>query len=402
MKITKVNVYLEKTPEGRPGWRPILCRIYTDEGIFGDGEAAIAYGKGASASFSMVKELAPMIIGMDPLKNDVIWEKLYKGIFWGISGGPIIFSGIAAIDMALWDIKGKAYKAPVHELLGGKYRDKLWTYASQLQLGWGPHLKEQPGIEWGVDIQSYRDTAQQAIEEGYSAVKVDFGSVSAERASVLSSLETSSLLKEDLLNVIEERVAVTRETVGPDCAIIMENHCAFDAPGAVQVARRCEKYNIFFFEEGNAPSPVTARYMRDKIDIPLAQGERIFTRMQYMPYFQDQSIQIIQPDIGNCGGITEVKKICDMAYAYDVNVQAHTCASPLSTAVALHLEAAIPNFCIHEHHSNNLHAWNRMLCDVDLQPVNGYFDVPDAPGIGVSFTDYALEKNVDCMVTIGK
>lgn len=400
MKITKVNVYLEKTPVNRPGWRPILCRIFTDEGIFGDGEAAIAYGKGAPAAFGMIKDLAPMIIGMDPLKIDVIWEKLYKGIFWGQSGGPIVFSGIAAIDMALWDIKGKYYNAPLHELLGGKYRSKLRSYASQLQLGWGQHLLKEDPVDFAVTLEQYKENAQAAMEEGYDAVKVDFSSVAGDRVRILSSLETGSLLQEDLLDLIEDRVRVTREVCGPKVSIIMENHCAFDAPGAIQVAKRCEKYNIFFFEEPNTPTPKTARYLRDKVNIPIAQGERIFTRMQYIPYFQDQSIQVIQPDIGNCGGITEVKKICDMAYAYDIGVQAHTCASPLSTAVALHLEAAIPNFCIHEHHSNNIHEWNRMLCDVDFQPVKGYMEVPDAPGIGCSFTDYALSKNVDCMVTI--
>ena len=400
MKITKVNVYLEKTPAGRPGWRPILCRIFTDEGIFGDGEAAIAYGKGAPAAFGMVRDLAPMIIGMDPLKNDVIWEKLYKGTFWGQSGGPIVFAGIAAIDMALWDIKGKYFNVPLHVLLGGKYRSKLRSYASQLQLGWGDHLRTDPKVDFAVTLEQYRENTQAAMDEGYDAVKVDFTSVAGDRVRILSSLETSTILEKGLLDLIEDRVRVTREVCGPNVSIIMENHCAFDAPGAIQVAKRVEPYDIFFFEEGNTPTPKTARYMRDKINIPLAQGERIFTRMQYLPYFEDQSIQVIQPDIGNCGGITEVKKICDMAYAYDIGVQAHTCASPLSTAVALHLEASIPNFCIHEHHSNNIHEWNRMLCDVDFQPVKGYMDVPDGPGIGCSFTDYALTKNVDTMVTI--
>ena len=124
--------------------------------------------------------------------------------------------------------------------------------------------------------------------------------------------------------------------------------------------------------------------------------------MQYLQYFADQSLQVIQPDIGTCGGITETKKVCDMAYAYDIGVQIHACASPLHSAASLGMEAAMPNFCIHEHHVNNLHDWNIMLCDEDIQPVNGYFDVPSRPGIGVEFTDYALTKNVDCMVTVDK
>lgn len=111
MKITKVEVLKVKTT--RATWRPVFCRIYTDEGIYGDGEAALAYGRAADAGFAAVKEFASLIIGMDPLKNEVIWEKLYKSTFWGQNGGPVIFAAIGAIDIALWDIKGKFYNAPI-------------------------------------------------------------------------------------------------------------------------------------------------------------------------------------------------------------------------------------------------------------------------------------------------
>ena len=170
----------------------------------------------------------------------------------------------------------------------------------------------------------------------------------------------------------------------------MENHSRFDAQSAIQVAKAVEKYNIYFFEEPNTPSPKTVKFIRDNINIPISHGERIYTRWQFAPYFEDQSIQLIQPDIGNCGGITEVKKICDMAYVYDIGVQAHVCASPLSTAAALHLEAVIPNFVIHEHHVYNLHNYNRELCTVDFQPVNGKFKVPDGPGLGAEISETAI------------
>ena len=122
MKITKVEVLKVKTT--RATWRPVFCRIYTDEGIYGDGEAALAYGRAADAGFAAVKEFASLIIGMDPLKNEVIWEKLYKSTFWGQNGGPVIFAAIGAIDIALWDIKGKFYNAPIHALL--KRRRRPW------------------------------------------------------------------------------------------------------------------------------------------------------------------------------------------------------------------------------------------------------------------------------------
>lgn len=134
MKITHVDVLLVETHN--PNWRPILCRIHTDSGLYGDGEAAVAYVSGQTAAFGMIQDFAKRIIGLDPLYNELIWDKLYKETFWGQNGGPIVFAGLSALDIALWDIKGKFYQAPVHALLGGKRRSKLRTYASQLQFGW--------------------------------------------------------------------------------------------------------------------------------------------------------------------------------------------------------------------------------------------------------------------------
>ena len=138
MKITQVDI-MTPTIEERPIWRPILCRIYTDEGIYGDGEAALAYGIASPAAAGMIRDLAKLIIGMDPLDSEVIWDKLYKATFWGQNGGPVVFAGISALDIALWDIKGKAFNVPIYKLLGGKRRDNLRTYASQLQFGWSDH-----------------------------------------------------------------------------------------------------------------------------------------------------------------------------------------------------------------------------------------------------------------------
>lgn len=165
---------------------------------------------------------------------------------------------------------------------------------------------------------------------------------------------------------------------------------AVDAQVAVQLGEQAKKYNILFFEEPTTPNPKMNKFVCDKLNIPIAQGERIYSRWGYAPYFEDGSIQLIQPDIGNCGGLTEAKKICDLAHIYDVGVQAHVCASPLSTAVALQLEAAIPNFTIHEHHVYNRYDYNKKLCKYDYQPVDGYIAVPDLPGIGNELTDYCF------------
>ena len=383
MKITQIDIMTPHIQEN-PMWRPILCRIHTDEGIYGDGEAALAYGIASPAAAGMIRDLATLIIGMDPLDSEVIWDKLYKSTFWGQNGGPVVFAGISALDIALWDIKGKVFNVPVYKLLGGKRRDNLRTYASQLQFGWSDHA------ETLTTLDEYREVSKKAVAEGYDAIKIDFFTYAPEDGRRYTDEDCTRLLSPKLVEVVESRVAAVREAIGPNVDIIMENHSRPDAQSAVQLGRAVQKYNIFYFEEPNTPNPKTAKFISSKLSMPIAHGERVYSRWQYAPFFEDQSIQVIQPDLGNCGGLTEGKKICDMAYVYDISVQAHVCASPLSTAVALHLESVIPNFVIHEHHTNNLKPWNKELCTVDWQPVDGKFKVPEGPGLGCEFTDKVL------------
>lgn len=386
MKIVKVYV-MQLGTDVRPDWRPIVCRIYTDEGIYGDGEAAMAYDVGALGAFGMLQELAKMVIGMDPLDNEVIWDKLYRSTFWGQNGGPVTFSAISAIDIALWDIKGKYFKVPVYKLLGGKKRDNLRCYASQLQFGWGEVRIPARTPE------DYAKNAKKAVEEGYDAVKFDFFLYN-EEDGFFNDNDRLGLLSKKYLNIVEKRIAAVREAVGPDVDIIMENHSYTDAQSALQLGRMAEKYDIFCFEEPTTPYPKITKYMSDKLNIPIATGERIYSRWQYAQYFENCSVQMIQPDFGNCGGITEGKKICDMAYAYDVGVQGHACGSPLSNVVALHLECVIPNFVIHEHHAVNLTPYNKSYCIYDYQPVNGKYKVPELPGLGNELSESAMNNSI--------
>lgn len=386
MKIVKVDV-MQLGTDVRPDWRPIVCRIYTDEGIYGDGEAAMAYDVGALGAFGMLQELAKMVIGMDPLDNEVIWDKLYRSTFWGQNGGPVTFSAISAIDIALWDIKGKYFKVPVYKLLGGKKRDNLRCYASQLQFGWGEVRIPARTPE------DYVKNAKKAVAEGYDAVKFDFF-LYDEEDGFFNDNDRLGLLSKKYLNIVEKRIAAVREAIGPDVDIIIENHSYTDAQSALQLGKMAEKYDIFCFEEPTTPYPKITKYMSDKLSIPIATGERIYSRWQYAQYFENCSVQMIQPDFGNCGGITEGKKICDMAYAYDVGVQGHACGSPLSNVVALHLECVIPNFVIHEHHAVNLTPYNKSYCIYDYQPVNGKYKVPELPGLGNELSESAMNNSV--------
>ncbi len=391
MKITKVDILHLKTGLKGGHWRPIVCRIYTDEGIYGDGEAALAYGEAQFAAFGMVQNFAKLIIGMDPLDHETIWDKLYRSTFWGQGGGPVIFAGISAIDIALWDIKGKKFGVPIYKLLGGKRRDNIRAYASQLQFGWGPDIIPQ------LTEEDYAREARKAVAEGYDCVKVDFFTFAPD-GTKYGDLDRIGLISPKNLKIVEGRVRAVREAVGPDVDIIVENHSFTDAQCASQLGKILAKYNIFYYEEPTTPTPQLTKFVHDQTGIPIATGERIYTRWQYIEYFKIDAIQVIQPDVGTGGGITECKKVCDMAYTFDVGVQVHACGSPLSTAAALHLECAIPNFVIHEHHTYCLSPENIKICIHDYQPENGKFKVPELPGLGNEISEHAY-ANCD-LVTI--
>lgn len=382
MKITKIDIMQVHTK--RPRWRPVVCRIYTDEGIYGDGDTALTFGVGAFAAVGMLRDLAKLLIGCDPLDTEVLWNKCYRDTFWGQNAGPIQFAAMSCLDIALWDIKGKFFNVPIYKLLGGKRRNSLRTYACQLQYGW-----YQEGIKIAGTTQEYVNAALSAQNEGYDAVKFDFFTYDVDKRNFTTN-ERVGLLKPYYVELIEERVAGVRDAVGKEVDIIVENHAYTDVNSAIQIGKRLEKYNILYYEEPTTPDPRLTKLVHNEVNIPLASGERIYSRWQYAPYFENGSLNIIQPDIGNCGGITEAKKICDMANVYDVGVQAHVCSSPLATAAALHLECVIPNFVIHEHHVFNLYDFNKELCIYDYQPVNGQYFIPDLPGLGNELSEYAL------------
>lgn len=390
MKITKVEVFRLPTANSKQN-SPIGCRVHTDTGLYGDGEAGMAYGIGGDAAYSMVVDLAQLIIGMDPLQTELIWETMYKKTFWGQNGGPVIFSGIAAIDVALWDIKGKYFEVPVYQLLGGKVRNKLRTYASQLQFGWGM-VGESENL-WAVKPEDYAHNVKLAVEEGYDAIKIDFFDRD-EEGKPLSFLDTTGFLTPKQLKMVEARMSAAREAAGDEVDIIMENHSYPDALGAVQLGKLAEKYHILALEEPNTPSTQTVEYITKYTSVPIANGERLFSRWQYAEYFKKNLLQLAQPDIGNCGGISEVKKIADMAHAFDVGIQVHTAGSPLTTDVAIQLECTLPNFIIHEHHVCNRSDTSLGLTKYNRQPENGYFEIPDLPGIGNEFLQTAIDNAV--------
>lgn len=388
MRITKAEIFRWNVVQ-----YPVGIRIYTDEGIYGDGEAALSYGRASNAAFGILKDLLPLVIGRDPLDNKAIWEELMHTTFWCLNGGPVTYAGMSAIDCALWDIKGKALRLPVYKLLGGKLRNSLRCYASQLHAGWN---FEKYGTLVPKTPEEYGEVAKRAVNDGYETIKLDF-LANDSSGNPIPFAERLGLLKPQYLHMLEERVAAVREAVGSHINIMMECHGNTDTNTALQILRCVEKYEISCIEEPNFPFFRTTKELCDKTAVAVSQGERLYGRWQFIPFLENGSVRLIQPDLGNCGGLTEGMIIADMAAAYDVVVQCHICATPLSINPALHLESVIPNFAIHEvHRIMNVYASQKhQLTTSVIMPKDGYIVVPEQEGMGNSWSEYALSSYTD-------
>ncbi len=381
MKIVSVDIMLCQSKSIAMS-RPVVCRVNTDEGICGYGEAGATFVLGSYAAAAMLREMAPLVIGMDPMQAEVIWNKLYEQCYWTKGNGAILYSAVSALDVAMWDIRGKALGVPVYTLLGGKFRDSLRCYASQLQFGFCDHFEPQ------YTVEDYRKVSEIAMEKGYDAVKVDLLKFGSKPGARMAETDGYGHFSIETLKLMEARMRAVRESVGPDCEIILEQHCATTLNTAIQTAHTLEPYGIMFMEEPLAPlNPSLTSQLHHATSIPLATGERSYLREGFLPFFQDRSLSLIQPDLGLCGGITEGKKICDMAHAFDIGVQAHVCGTPISIAAGLQLECSIPNFTIHEMHVLNLVPEFLSWSTLDYTPKNGQIRVPDGPGLGIELTD---------------
>lgn len=386
MKVTSVEIFDIETTGGELPWTPVIIRANTDEGINGLGEVGLAYGTGHSAGAAMAKNLCEnFIIGADPFNTEAIWDKMFRSSFWAQGGGPVVFGGMSAIDTAMWDIKGKALGVPVYKLLGGKTNDNLRTYASQIQAGWDKKfiICKTP--------EEYAEQALKAVEEGYDCVKVDpvqHPDADENAPNLIDVLSNKSV------KLFYNRVKAIRDAVGPDVDIIIELHSLMNATTGVQLGRALEELNCYLYEEPvHYLNVALQEKVSQNVKIPMAAGERLYTRWGYRPYLEKQTLDVIQPDLNLVGGISEGKKICDYAHIYDVRVQCHVCGSPVATASALQLEAAIPNFIIHEHHTIALKDFNIEICKQDYQPENGKYKVPDLPGLSIELNDPIVKKS---------
>jgi L-alanine-DL-glutamate epimerase-like enolase superfamily enzyme len=244
-----------------------------------------------------------------------------------------------------------------------------------------------------TEPKQYAEVALAAIAEGYDAIKVD--PIGMDEKGNWNLRDLTGVLPARTVRLGYDRLKAMRDAVGPDVDIIVEMHCFTDTTAAIQFGRIIEELGIFYYEEPVMPlNPKQTKKIAESVNIPIASGERIYTRWGYRPFFEDGSLAVIQPDIGLCGGLTETKKVCDMAHIYDATVQIHVCGGPLATAAALHMEAAIPNFIIHELHRYALLTPNTKTCKYNYMPQKGIYEVPDLPGLGQELTDETIKASV--------
>jgi D-galactarolactone cycloisomerase len=340
-----------------------LVVVETDEGITGVGEA---WGAGPHI-IEQLKTLSNLFVGRNPFDREVILNKAFCSLYHlGLSGAHI--SALSGIDQALWDVIGKSTGQPVYNLLGGKSRDEIMAYASTGYIT--PSLK----------LDDLRPQIEKAVEMGFRALKIKIGIGP----------------KED-----RERVKLTREIAGDDVLLLVDANGNYTRESALRCAQMIEEFNIHWFEEPLSPEDTDGyRYLKEKTAIPLAAGEALFTRFGFRNFIAGGYIDFVQPDLSKCGGISEGKKIADLAQTWNLNVSAHVWGSAVGLAASLNFMA---NLLSHPH---SIIASSPVLFEYDIQtnPLrthltqesitvkDGFIQIPDRPGLGVSVDEQFLKR----------
>jgi galactonate dehydratase len=348
-------------------WRNLtFVVVRTDEGLEGVGEVRMI--NEADALLGYLANAVPVhVLGADPFEIEALIQRLWRREY--ARAGQIAMSALAVLEIACWDIVGKALGQPVYRLLGGAVRDRIKAYAN----GW--YTVERTPDE-------FRDVARRAVDKGYRALKLDpFGAGTWE----LEPAERTRAL---------ELVEAVRDAVGPDIEILVEMHGRFTPAQAVSIARDLEQFRPSWIEEPVPPENLGAlRKVAERVTIPVATGERIHTRDEFRELFELQAADVIQPDLTMCGGILETRRIAAWAEAYYVLVAPHNVGGPVSTAAALHLAAVTPNFKIQEHFNDFGEVHVKAAAPGNPEVVDGYFSLPDGPGLGVTLDEDVIAEH---------
>ena len=354
MKVTALKTW--RVP---PRW--LFLKIETDEGISGWGEPVLE-GRAATAE-AAVHELSEYVVGRDPTHIEDIWQTLYRGGFF--RGGAIHMSALGGIDQALWDIKGRALNQPVHALLGGACRDRVRMY------GW-------IGGDRPADVGRQ---ARALVDGGFTAFKMN---ATAELAIVDSHARIDEAVA---------RAAEARAAVGPEIGMAIDFHGRVHRPMAKALLRELEPFHPLFAEEPVLPEHLDAlRTIAAGLSYPIATGERLFHRTQFRPILEAGTVDIVQPDISHCGGITEGRKIAILAETYDVALAPHCPLGPIALAASLQVDAVSYNAFIQEqsmgiHYNTNADLLDYLADPAPLTVVDGYLPILTGPGLGIEIDE---------------
>ena len=360
MKIAKIDQFY-------PRHRMRLVKITTDTGIVGWGETTLE-GKPKS-TWAAVEELTEYFIGKDPLRIEHHWQHVYRSAFF--RGGNVLMSALSGIDQALWDIAGKYYDVPSYKLLGGEVRDRIRVYA-----------------HWGIGSMS---------DEGLGAAK--------ERLDFLQSKGNYSAFKSGpggkwrgheppaVIDDFVERAYEMREMVGPDVELAFDFHGKMTPALAIEVCNEIKGMRPMFVEEPVPQENVDAlKLVSDHVPYPIATGERLLSRWEFREVIEKQAVAYLQPDTSHAGGITELKKIANMAEVYYMHIAPHCAIGPVAFSASLHVDAVVPNFLIQEQIDTGLGAG---LFKEDWQVIDGHIELPTKPGLGFEIDEKEAEQILD-------
>lgn len=358
MKITQLKPILVSL--GGSNW--VFVKVYTDEdGLTGLGEGTVA-SKGMAVA-AAVTELERLIVGRDPMNIEGLWQLMYRNPRW--RGGPVLCSAISAIEIALWDIKGKVYGQPIYQLLGGACRDKIRVYAH-------------------VGGRTPAEAAERAIalkERGFTAMKTGPLHVEDNVVRLPHSLVKGA-----------EKIKAMREALGDDVDMLIDGHGQLTPTMAVEFARRVEEYRPFFLEEATQPEDLgLLAWLSQRVNVPLATGERLFTKYGFADLCARHLVNYVQPDVVHCGGISEMKKIATIAEAHFIDCCPHNAQSWVSGMASLHVDACTPNCVIQEWPGGP--AWQAELFDGAPIIKDGYAELPTKPGLGLELNEKIAERH---------
>ena len=359
-RVTAVRTFLV----GGSRWGWLIVRVETDAGVYGLGEGSLE-GREQSVQ-GVVTELARYLVGQDPTRIEQHYEVLYRQAVW--TGGAVLQSAISAVEMALWDIKGKLLGVPVYELLGGRYRDRLKLYAN----GW-----------WyaGGTPAEVAAAARATVARGYGGLK--FNPFNRQPGFDAHRLDNR------ILHDGVDYVAAVREAVGPEVELYLDYNAAFANVGdAVRVTRALEAYNVSFVEEPIPQENMNELgYFRRKVNVPVATGERLFTPYAFQQLLAAGAADVAQPDLCHCGGLLAARKIATLAEMHYVSLAPHNPNGPIGESASVQLAACTPNFMVLEHFVPE--PWRGDVVGQPYRIREGWLEVPDGPGLGIDFDETA-------------